>query len=123
MSLSGEPISDADTRVRIARREAAQFLEGPKIGGWICALGSGAIVAAMGFMGLPLWATVGAATMLVILSLYSIALFIGHRLYVQNAYTEMTVDHIESEAKEARGKIEGIEYTVARIWKRLQPDA
>jgi hypothetical protein len=121
MPIGTDPIHDPDTRVSLARRESREFEAKVRVVGWIVGLGSGLIVAAIAYFNAPLWITLGAATALIILSLASIITMMIDRFYVQNAYTEMTVDNVEAEVKESREHIERIQYDVERIEERTKP--
>lgn len=115
--MRNDTIPDWQSRVRIARMESEEFLRPIRIMGWVMALSSGGIVAAAGYYGAPLWALIALGCLFTFLMLSGVALLLAQRSYVQKAFAEMTLSHIESELEVMRRQLDGVEVDVSELRK------
>lgn len=113
--MRDDTVDDPKSRVGIARFEADDFRR--RISG-ISFVGAAFWVAAMAaawWMGVSLhWLVIGAAGA-TILSMGALVAEASRRLYVQNAYTEMTIAHLESELQRMHDRVGGLEVDMGKL--------
>lgn len=113
--MRNDTIPDWQSRVRIARMESEEFLKPIRMMGWVLALSSGGIIAAAGYYGAPLWALIALGCLFTSLMLSGFALLLAHRSYVQKAFAEMTLSHVESELEVMRRQLDSVESDVSEL--------
>ena len=113
-SMRDNTVDDCHSRVSIALRESEDYRQ--KITG-IFFVAAGFWAAALAglwwfSMSTPWLIILGAAA--IILSTGALIAAASQRLYVQNAFTEMTVAHLESEIKRLHERLSGLEVDVGK---------
>lgn len=115
--MRNDTIPDWQSRVRIARMEAEEFLRPIRMTGWVMALSSGGLVAAAGYYGAPFWSLIALGCLFTSLMLSGFAVLLAQRSYVQKAFAEMTLSHMESELEVMRRQLDSVETDVSELRK------
>jgi hypothetical protein len=108
-------VDDSKTRVSIARMESGNYRRRISGVSFIAAAFWVASIAAALWIGVPLHWLVICAAGATILSLGAIVAEASRRLYVQNAFIEMTVSRLESELQRLHDRIGGLEVDVGKL--------
>ena len=113
--MQDNTVDDWRSRVSIARREANDFHRILVVGYWTCPIVAGAVIATAHWLfsaSLPVLLLI--STCLVLLGIGMMIAEAAHRHYIQCAFVEMTVAHLESEIERMHDKLDGIALNAER---------